>query len=83
MVEVSQAVPVIVSNAGAPPELVKNDADGFIINPNNLEKWKVILEKLIKYQNQKQIGKAGRKNFKNFSAQQMATNYKNFFCYEK
>ena len=77
----SQAVPVVTSFAGALPEIVNNNIDGFTISTNENERWMEVLEMLVKEKNLRyKIGKRGQlKILDSFSANQMSINYYNFF----
>ena len=66
--------PVIVSNRGALPELIKNNKNGYIFDMDNLNSLILILSKLNK-SDLKILGKNARKSFlKNFSACKFVNN---------
>lgn len=66
--------PVIVSNRGALPELIKNNENGYIFDMDNLNSLILILSKLNK-SDLKILGKNARKSFlKNFSACKFVNN---------
>ena len=70
-------IPIVASKVGAIPEIIDNEVDGFVIEPQNFNKWIKILNKLILDKKlREKIGKNGKnKIVKNFSAIEMANNF--------
>ena len=69
--------PVVVSNAGALPEIVNHKKTGFLVNPFNAEQWmNAILELKNNNELSKEIAKNGRvKAEKEFSVKNFVENY--------
>lgn len=63
---------VIASNTGGPKEYIKNNENGYFVDPENAGELADILEKLIKDKSlRKDIGEKARAEAKNFSVKEM------------
>ncbi len=73
--------PIIVSNAGALPELIENEVSGLVIEPHDAEQWANAILRII--ENPKLAGKLAKngreKALKDFSIEKYAMNYENLY----
>lgn len=73
--------PIIVSNAGALPELIEHNKSGLIVNPHDAEEWANAIQKLLNNQtlSKKLAMDAKIKAEKLFSIEKFVQNYQNLY----
>jgi len=73
--------PIIVSNAGALPELIENEESGLVIEPHNAEQWAdAILRIIDNPQFAEKLAHNGKERAcKNFSIEKYTVNYENLY----
>ena len=73
--------PIIVSNAGALPELVEHNKSGLIVDPYNAEEWANAIQKLLNNQTlSKKLAKNAKiRAEKLFSIEKFVQNYQNLY----
>ena len=73
--------PIIVSNAGALPELIENEVSGLVVEPHDAEQWADAILRII--ENPKLAEKLARNGkqraTKEFSKEKYTNNYKNLY----
>jgi len=76
-----EAKPIIVSNAGALPELIENKKSGLVVDAFNEKEWANAIEYLIKNpEYAKQLGLNAKERAKKmFSKENFVKNYENFY----
>ena len=75
-------VPVVVTNVGGLPEVVKDEVCGYVVNHRNVESFanrliKILCDNDLRYR----MGDQGRQLYEtNFTADRMARQYANLIC---
>lgn len=68
-------LPVIVSNVGGMPDMVKNEVSGLLIEPSAEELYNAMKRMIIEKNLREKIGKNALKSSKQFSVEKMTHNY--------
>ncbi len=73
--------PIIVSNAGALPELIDNEISGLIVDPHNAEEWANAMVKILENPTiaKSYAKKAKEKAERDFSVEKYTTSYERFY----
>jgi len=72
-------VPVVASRVGALPEIIVDGESGYLVEPSDISRWRVTIEKLVGNPAlRKHIGMAGKQRIESrFSAESMSQQYYN------
>jgi glycosyltransferase involved in cell wall biosynthesis len=73
--------PIIVSNAGALPELIENEVSGLVVEPHDAEQWADAILRIIENPKlAKELARNGKERaIKEFSKEKYTMNYEKLY----